>query len=163
MAVIRIPNDVRIEGDLQANSMSVPSGTISDGQVTANAAIDADKLQHLHKAGTNFASAIGSTASSREEIVFVVSTTASIRAVHALLNDTGTTGTVAFDCKKNSTSVLSTSISFSTSDADRTVKDGTLSITSLAADDILSLSISSTGDAAGPFAWVEVDELAEST
>ncbi len=68
-----------------------------------------------------------------------------------------------FDCKKNGTTILSSVVNITHSDADRAVKDGTLSVTTVAADDVISISLavtSSTG-AQGPFAWVEIQETAQ--
>ena len=144
-------------------SIVLPSSSIGDEQVktpnSAENAIDADKLQHLYKPGTNFDLAIGGTPATREEIVFTATTAGVIRAVKALLNDTGTTGSVTVDCKLNGTTVLSATISISNSDSDRTVKEGTLSTTAFVAGDVLSLSLTqSASDGSGPFAWIELEE-----
>lgn len=163
MAVIRLPADLRVSGNLQADSMTLPSGSVADSQVSSNAGIDADKLEHLHKAGTSFDLAIGATPVAREEIVYVASTSGTLRAFHALLNDTGTSTSVAYDLKLNGTSVLSSAVTITHSDADRTVKDGTLDTTSYVADDVFSieLAVTSSTGAQGPFAWAEFDEQAE--
>ena len=141
---------------------SMASSIIGDEQVKSNAAIDADKLEHLYKADTNFDLAIGATPVALEEIVFVASAAATVRSFHCLLNDTGTTTDVDFDLKKNGTTMLTGVVNITQAVSDRVVQDGTLSSTTLAAGDVISISLAvttSTG-AQGPFAWLEVDEVA---
>lgn len=142
--------------------LTIANGLIADAHVSSSAAIDADKLQHMHKAGTRFALAIGATPVGREEIVYVAQASGTIRAFHCLLNDTGTSTSVTFDLKKNGTTVLSSVVTVTHTDADRTVKDGTLASTTYVADDVFSiqLSVTSVTGAQGPFAWAEFDEAA---
>lgn len=144
-------------------TLVIDNGVISDAHVATSAAIDSDKLQHLHKKGTNFALAIGGTPAAREEIVYVCEApTAVVRGFHALLNDTGTSTSVTFDLKKNGTTMLSSVITITHSASDRAVSDGTLASTSLVAGDVLSIALAQTATtgAQGPYAWVEVDEAA---
>lgn len=146
-----------------AGTITYPNGEIVNEHISSSAAIDSDKLQHLHKKGTNFALAIGGTPAAREEIVYVCEAAAAVvRGFHALLNDTGTSTSVTFDLKKNGTTMLSAVITITHGDSDKAVLDGTLASTSLVAGDILSIQLAqtSTTGAAGPYAWVEVDENA---
>lgn len=143
-------------------TFTLGQGEVTDQNIASTTKIDADKLQHLRKPSTCLGFAIGATPTTREEIVFVASTAGTIRGFHALLNDTGSSTDVDFDLKKNGVSVLSSPITITHGDSDRSVADGTLSGTSFAADDVLSIAMtvtSSTG-AQGPFAWVELEELA---
>lgn len=143
-------------------TFQLPSGVITDDNVASGAALDADKMQHLYKPYTNFDLAIGATPVAREEIVFTASTSGTIRAFHCLLNDTGTSTDVDFDLNVNGSSVLSAVVTITNGDSDGAVSDGTISSATLAADDIVSISLavnSSTG-AQGPFAWVEIQETA---
>ena len=144
-------------------TLTYPSGQITNEHVSSSAAIDSDKLQHLHKKGTNFALAIGGTPAAYEEIVYVCeAATAAVRGFHALLNDTGTGTSVTFDLKKNGTTMLSSVVTITDAGADRAVSDGTLSATALVAGDVLSIVLAQTATtgAQGPFAWVEIDETA---
>lgn len=148
---------------LTGGTLVLPSASVTDEQVktpgTGEAAIDADKLQHLHKPGTNFDLAIGATPVAREEIVFTATAPGSIRAAHALLNDTGTTGSITIDVKVNGVSVLSATFSVTSSDTDRQTKDGTINTPALVAGDVVSISMAiSAPDGSGPFAWVEIEE-----
>lgn len=143
-------------------TLVLPSNCVTDEQVSSTATLDADKLQHLYKAGTNFATAIGGTPATREEIVFVASTSGTLRKFSAVLNETGTSTDIDFDLKKNGTTMLSAAVNVTHSDADQTVKDGTLSVTTVSADDILSISmtVTSATGAQGAFAWLEIEETA---
>ena len=137
-------------------------GSLLDEHISSSTDIDADKLEHLYKPGTNFDLPIGGTVASREEIVFVASTTGTIRAFHCTCNVGGTTGDSDFDLKVNGSSVLSAAVNFDNADADATVKDGTISSAALAADDIVSIQVTrnTSHDGTGPFAWAELTETA---
>jgi hypothetical protein len=149
----------RLTGTLSLDDGSVENRHISN---SATSKVDADKLQHIHKPGTAFGTAIGGTPATREEVVFVASTAGTIREFHCLLSETGTNTSVSFDLKKNGVSVLSSAVTITHSDGDREVKDGTISTPTIAADDVLSIAmtVSSSTGAQGPFAWVVVEELA---
>lgn len=168
MAVVRIPADVSITGSLSlGGTLGIPAGAVSDTQIAAAASIDADKLEHLHKVGSDFGvAADAAPAADTEKIVFVASGTATIRTFKALLIDTGTTTDVKFDLQKapaGSTTfatVLSATVDFTNSDTDNTTKSGTISSASLVAGDVLQVVMdytSATG-ALGPWAFVEIDE-----
>lgn len=159
---MKINEDVQITGDLAPTTVSLPNACVRDANVAAavGRGIDADKLEHLYKVGTNFDLAIGGTPAAREEIVFVASGSATIRGFHCLLNDTGTTTDVDFDLKINGVSALSAVVNVTNADSDRAVKDGALTTTELVADDVVSIELATTTTtgAQGPFAWVEIDE-----
>lgn len=119
-----------------------------------------DKQVHVLRASTSFILAIGGTPVTREEVVYVATAASTVRLFRAMLYDTGTSTSITFDLKKNGVSILSSTISITHSDADKTVKDGTLSSTTLAADDVLSIAmtVSSSTGASGPWAEVWVEE-----
>ncbi len=146
-----------------ADFTALQTNIIGNDQVKTDAAIEATKVEHMQKVGTNFATAIGGTPATREEVVFVASKACSLKAFHCLLNDTGTTTNIDFDLKKNGTTVLSSVVNITQATTDKAVQDGTLtaSPTSLAVDDIISISMavtSSTG-AQGAYAWAEIEEV----
>lgn len=127
--------------------------------------VSTDRLQsskqiHVIKAFTNFDLPIASTPAAREEIVYVAPAAATVKLFRAMCNDTGTSSSVTFDLKKNGVSILSGTINITHSDSDRTVKDGSLSSVSLAADDVLSiqLAVSSSTGMQGPYAEVYIEE-----
>lgn len=147
---------------ITGGTLTLPSGIVTDDTVATAAAIDVDKLQHLYKCGTNFDLAVGGTPVTREETVFVASGAGVIRGFHYTCTDTGTSTSIAWDLKKNGTTVLSGAGSTTHSDTDRQVKDGTLSVTTFAADDhfTIVMTVSSATGALGPFAWAEFEEAA---
>ena len=141
-------------------TFTLEAGTVVNESVASGAAIDADKMQHVYKPGTNFGFVIGGTPTTREEIVFTASQAGTIRGFGCLLNDTGTSSSITFDLKKNGTTMLSSVVTITNAIADRAVQAGTLAVTSFAADDVLSIAmaVSSSTGAQGPFAFIELEE-----
>lgn len=135
-------------------------GSIKNQHVSNQVAdiVSADKLQPFIQPRTNFATAIAGTPATREEIVHVASSASTIRGFHTVLTS-GASTNITFDLKVNGSSVLSSTVSYTTSGT-RVVKDGTLSSTSLVAGDVVSIAMTvtvSTG-ASGPLAWVNISE-----
>lgn len=147
---------------LSGGTLTLPTGCITDDTISNTAAIASAKLQHVYKCGTNFDLAVGGTPATREETVFVASGAGTIRGFHFMLTDTGTSTSIAWDLKKNGTTVLSGTGSSTHSDTDGQVKDGTLSVTTFVADDrfTIVMTVSSATGAVGPFAWGEFEEAA---
>jgi hypothetical protein len=145
----------RLVGTLQLDA-----GSVEDQHISSGTKIDADKVQHLYRASTNFDLAIGATPVAREEIVHVCMVAGTIRQFAALCNDTGTSASVTFDLKKNGTTVLSSVVTITNATADKAVVDGTLSSTTVAVGDVLSiaLAVSSSTGMQGPFAWCTIEE-----
>jgi hypothetical protein len=141
-------------------TFTLEAGVVTNESIASGAGIDADKMQHTYKPGTNFGLVIGGTPTTREEIVFVASQAGTIRGFNALLNDTGTSSNITFDLKKHGSTVLSGVVTITNATADRSVQAGTLSATTFAADDVFSISmaVSSSTGAQGPFAWIELEE-----
>ena len=141
-------------------TFTLEAGVVTNESIASGAGIDADKMQHTYKPGTNFGLVIGGTPTTREEIVFVASQAGTIRGFNALLNDTGTSSNITFDLKKNGSTVLSGVVTITNATADRAVQAGTLSTTTFAADDVLSIAmaVSSSTGAQGPFAFIELEE-----
>jgi hypothetical protein len=147
---------------ITGGTLVLPSGCVVDDAISTTAGIDADKMEHVYKAGTNFDLAVGGTPATREETVFIASTSGVIRGFHFSLTDTGTNTSIAWEFKKNGTTVLSGAGSSTHSDTDRQVKDGSLSVTTFAADDhfTIAMTVTSATGAVGPFAWAEFQETA---
>lgn len=149
---------------ISGGELTLPSGIVQNADIATNAAIAVEKMQHEYKPGTNFDLPIASTPVAREEIVFVADNAGIIRGFHAILNDTGTTTDVDFDLKVNGSSRLDSVVNITNANSDRQVLDGVLSGSNdiIAADDVISISLAvttSTG-AQGPFAWVDIEEAA---
>ena len=140
--------------------LTIDSGSVTNESVASSAALDADKMQHCYKPGTCFGFAIGGTPTTREELVYVASQAGTIRAFNALLNVDGSSTSITFDLKKNGTTMLSSVVTVTSSTGDRVPVSGTLSSTTFAADDVLSISmtVSSSTGAQGPYAWIELEE-----
>lgn len=147
-----------------SGNFTLGSDTVGNEQVKSSDPIDVDKLQHLYKPGTSFNLAIDDTPVAREEIVFVAASAGVLRGAHALLNDTGTSTDIDIDVKVNGSTVLSATINITNAEADREVVDGSLttSPTVLAEGDVVSieLTVTSSTGAEGPWAWVDIQELA---
>lgn len=141
-------------------TFNLEAGTVVNESIASGAAIDADKMQHVYKPGTNFGFAIGATPTTREEIVYVASQAGTFRGFGCLLNETGSSTSITFDLKKNGVSVLSSVVTVTNALADRYVSAGVFSTTSFAADDVLSIAmaVSSSTGAQGPFAFIEIEE-----
>jgi len=141
-------------------TLQLDAGSVEDQHISSSTKIDADKAQHLYRAWTNFALAIGATPVAREEIVHVCEVAGTIRQFAALCNETGTAASVTFDLKKNGTSILSSVVTITNATADKAVVDGTLSSTTVAVGDVLSiaLAVSTSTGMQGPFAWLTVEE-----
>jgi len=69
-------------------TITFETSDISNDAISATTLLDNDKLQHLYKAGTNFALAIGATPVARHEIVYVADKAGTIRNFNCLCNDT---------------------------------------------------------------------------
>ena len=143
---------------LNGASISLDPGSVRNQEISslpANA-IQYFKLQPWVKAATRFATAIGGTPSSYEEIVYVASGAGSILGFHAKLNAAGGSTAVVVDVKKNGTSISTSTISIGNT---TNVVDGTVSTANFAAGDVISLAISGTFTGAqGPYAWVSLYE-----
>lgn len=144
--------------------ITVPAGAIGNEDFSSDSgrALAVEKQKHLFKVGTNLGFAIGATPTTREELVFVASTAGTIRGFHAMLVTDGSSTSITFDLKKNGTTMLSSVITVTNTTGDGVVVDGTLSTTTFAADDRLSIAmaVSSSTGAAGPYAFIELEELA---
>lgn len=147
---------------ITGGTLTLPTGIVTDDAVSNTAAISADKLQHVYKAGTDFDLGAGATPTAQTRTIFVASTSGTIRGFHVMLTDTGTSTSMTWDLKKNGTTVLTGTVSSTHSDTDGQVKDGTLSTTTFAADDRFTVvtTVASATGAQGPYAWAEFEESA---
>lgn len=143
-------------------TMTLDPGSVTNEMVSSTLAnaIDADKLQHVYRAWTNFDLASTATPVARVEIVHVAGYAGTIRGFHAMCIDTGTSASVTFDLKKNGTTVLSSVITITNATTDAQVQDGTLSVTTFNADDYFTihLAVSSSTGMTGAFAWADFEE-----
>ena len=140
--------------------LTLDAGVIVDQNISTAAAIDADKMQHVYRAMTNFDLALAATPVARIEIVHIAGLAGTIRGFHAMCVDTGTAASVTFDLKKNGTTVLSAVITITNATTDAQVQDGTISVPTFVADDYFTihLAVSSSTGMTGAFAYADFEE-----
>lgn len=145
-----------------AGSLQLPDGVLESDHFssTSGKELAAAKQNHLHKRGTGFALAIGGTPATREEVVFVASTSGTINKFAAKLTLDGTTTDIDFDLKKNGTTVLSAAVNLTHSTGDGVVVEGTISSASFSVGDSFSIAmtVTSATGAQGPWSWAEFIE-----
>lgn len=167
----RLTGDVEVTGNLTAGSMTLSSGSVTNSNVAAGAAISATKVVSLHKATTDFGlSSEDAPAAVDKVIIYRAHGSATLRRVSAQLLNTGSTTTSnVFNVYRvpagstSETTVLNAALTVTDSDTNNTAQTGSLAITSLAAGDILvaEMVFGSAGTGAvGPLLTVEVDEAA---
>lgn len=170
MALSKFVGDITINGHLVVTTMDLPASSVADASVAPNAAIQVTKIRHLitatHKEDDE------TDAIDRIVPLYIAKGTSTIRSVTAGCLTAPTSGSeaVTIDVKKGSVSVspasiLSTTMSITTSDADRVVKSGTLAVTALSNEDYLVVDINVSGDDSnvgcqGLYIDVEIDTAA---
>ena len=156
--------------------MTLSAGSVADATVSANADIDSDKLEHLHKAGTNFfleADVVPATSTTYTVTIYVAKVAATVRNFQAQILDLGTqdaTLQFTFDLKKVAAgsssapaTMLNPVISLDSADTDNTLTTATLSATAVGAGDMLIAEFITPATVAalhGPWCWAEIDESA---
>lgn len=146
MAVNTIRGDLVVTGNLAAGSQTLSAGSVANSQVASNAGIETTKLYHLHKILKGDPG--GTTATAKIFPMFIASGSATINEVNFSVYTAPTGGgteTITCDLKKNGSTVLASTVSFTDSDSDRDVKDGTLNTTSLVADDWVEFVVTVSG------------------
>lgn len=162
VALVVLPAAMAATFRLSGGTLILPTACITDDAVSPTAAISAGKLLHSQKPSTNFQFVIGGTPTTKEETVFVASTAGTISGFHCFQTDTGTAASIAYDFKKNGTTVLSSAVTIANTDTDGQIKDGVLATTTFAPGDkfTISMTVSTSTGATGPFAWGELVESA---
>lgn len=145
-----------------------PSGTVGDDAMNANSPAGVTKTRHLHSKGTSFGLAIGATPVTGEFQIYRAKAAGTIRNFVAELEETGSSSSIAFDLKKyndanpTGVSVLSSAVTITNATADRSGQAGTISSATYSVGDIftISMTVSSSTGATGPWADAEFDEPA---
>lgn len=157
MSQTRIEGDVAVTGTLVAiGGLSVPDGSIDADAIEAAAGIEYTKLEHEHRAAHRQS---GTPASATDGIAVIRGATGTLLSVKA-----GTVvacigaATITVDVKKNGTTVLSGVITLDSTNTARVAEAGTLSVTTLAAGDLLEVVVVATagGGTLGTGLFVEV-------
>lgn len=164
MGLSRIESDVYVNGNINALTMTVPNGTITDAMVNAGADISATKLEHRHQ--ITYAQESATSAADESKVVHTcygaTGTIIAFKAgsvVAALGDDTCTV-----NLKKNGTSVLTptTGISLTSAATAYIVSAGTVGTAGIVAGDVLEVTIDATHGtgtlAKGVFATVVISE-----
>lgn len=134
----------------------ITDGTLLPRMWSAQAAdvFPFDKQQHLYNTLFRFHLKVSEAPVAATWFLWSPEHSGELIAFHSLLNDTGTSTNLTFDLKKNGTSVLTSAINMTHSDADRTWKAGTLNASpvTFAADDLFEVvvAITSSTGALGP-------------
>lgn len=141
MADSRIEGGLFVRGQLSAQSMSYPNGSIIGADVAGDAAIEASKLQHQYI--KPYSQEMDTTAAADKRAVHVVKgTTATLQNFEAGLN-TVITGdsTVTIDLLNGTSTVLSTPIVLTNADAALVVSTGNISTTAATDGDVLVVAV----------------------
>lgn len=162
-----LANDVHVQGNLSATTMAIPAGTIVDDDVNAAAEIAATKMEHEHVRGMKQRGTIAA----ETEVVHIVNATGTLQVFKASLEAACTSSdTVSVDLHKSTgggsyATVLSAPIGFSSSDAARSVKTGTISSAGVIAGDQLKVVVTITSNSSGAdlLAQVTLTESSTST
>jgi hypothetical protein len=170
MGLSQLEGNTHVNGRLSARSMLIPAGTITNAMVAAGAAIEAAKLEHQHQVPYSQGGAATAVAD-RRMIHRVYGATGSVLKFSASavvkMTDGGSDDfSVTIDLKKNGSSILTTPIVLdkSTLTANYLDVDGMLSASSLAAGDVLEVTVAVAGSvgtqAIGVYANTVLRELA---
>ena len=165
MALTRVDSDLRVAGEVSAETMTLPDGTVTNAMVNASAAIAYTKQQHQHRPVVSQESA---TAAADEIYVahVVVGTTGAVVgfACGAVVANVGV-AVVDFDLLNNGVSILVAPVQIDNGDAAYAIVDGVIATPALAADDVLEISIDGTigggALAQGCFAFIDLYEDAQ--
>lgn len=141
------PVDLNVQGALSCSTFYPPAGCINDAAVAANAAIDADKLQHRHC--KTLSQAHGSACADETRIIHTVygATAAVVRVSATLTVACVGDSTITVQIYKNSVSsgsILAAVISFSSADAAFAEKVATITSPNLVVGDNLVCVIDAT-------------------
>lgn len=141
----RFDEDVFVNGTLSSIALAIPNLTVTNAMVSATAAIAHTKLQHQHRIG--YAQPNTAATSETRALYVCIGLTGTILSIKAGSIVAAVGGaTVTLDVKKNGTTVLSSVITLDNANTARVVEAGTLSVTALAAGDLLEVvTVATTG------------------
>jgi len=144
----------------KVNTSIITPFSIVDGDISRSAAISSSTMQHSYVRYSTQGIAIGSTPTTKEEIVHVASGVGTVTGFHAMLNACGSSSSMTVDLKKNGTTMLSSVITLTNATGNRTEVDATLASTAITTGDVLSVSwtVSSSTGAQGPVARLSIIE-----
>ena len=140
-----------------ATTVTHKAGSVTNADIQASAGIDYDKVDHVIQVDTNFGFGSAATPTTTTIPIAIPAAAGTIRWVKAWMLATGSSSSVAFMLHKAGVECLSSAITITNTDADATVKAGTISSSALAADtDYLEavMTVSSSTGTTGPMMTV---------
>lgn len=157
----RISGDFYYAGEVKLADVDLPASCVSNSHIDSSAAIAASKLQHQHPVHWQQPNTAATTET--RVIYRCYGATGTILGVYAgsIAKAVGDS-TVTVDVKKNGTTILTGVITLDNANTNRVAEAGTLSVTTLAAGDVLEVVITATVGTGtlptGVFATVTVKE-----
>lgn len=140
----RITGDTEFTGTVTfTRAVSLPDSTVTNADVVTAAGIDASKLEHRRAIGYSQPNTAATTETRTIHVVYGTSGTLLQFAAGSIAKAVGDS-TVTVDLKKNGSSVLSAVITLDSGNTNRVLETGTISNTSVAADDWLEIVITAT-------------------
>lgn len=152
MAQMTVPNDLRVSGTITCTNFAPPAACITNTAIQAAAGIEATKV--IHQFPVRYQTADGSAVAAATVPIHVAYKAGTIVAVEAMCIDAPTSSdTVAVDIQKGNQStgyatILSGTIDFDNSSANREVIAGTLSTSSYADGDSFQAVVTVSGSTA---------------
>lgn len=145
MSTSVIDGNLRVQGTLSPSVISLPANSVNNASIVASAGVSASKVQQQRN--IQYGQVIGSAAAAANIPVFRCNgVTGEIKSVKAsLVTIPSGDKTVTVDVKKNGTTVLSSTIQLDSGNTTLVAEAGTLSVTSLAAGDILTVVVTTGG------------------
>ena len=140
----RIDSDIYIDGLLQAKSMQLPAGTVTDLGVSGSAGIEASKLRHEHRSTYAQGSAVSATDATQVIHVVRGAVAEVVAFVAGAVDNAAGDATVTVDLLKNGVSILTAPITLDSGDANYEVVEGVIASDDLVAEDVLEIVIDAT-------------------
>lgn len=137
--------DAYVRGHLNALTMTLPDGTVTNAMVNGSAAIAASKLEHRHV--LKYSQEEDTTIASEKHGLFICrGATGENVELEACITGTACIGaaTVSIEVKKNGTTILSAPLVINAGDAVGDIKTATISVSALADDDRLTIEVTAT-------------------
>jgi len=158
----RLDGDTYVAGNLSAETLGIPNGTVTNVAVSASAAIASTKLEQQHI--KTYANASATTAVTEARVLHTVyGATGAVVAFECgcVVANIGA-ATVVFNLLNNGVSILTAAVTVDSGDAAYAILPGTISTATLAVGDVLEVSIVATAGGGtlgkGAFASVILQE-----
>lgn len=172
MSITTIPNDLRVQGHIACQSMSIPAGTIHGDDFASDADVEVEYLEHEHVA--KYVQNEGSDVATQTQLIYTCKAASGglIRKLFITPSTAPTGGDKQFtvDVKKSTgggafATILSGVVTISSADTSRVQQDATSSVNTdtLVTGDILQIVITASGSTGsqgqGVLVEVVVDEF----